>query len=62
MHQTTADVYAVIKKRLKKGYVLPYALIGDEVGVHGETARQHALKLQKRRLVSIKNGHLVGVK
>ena len=59
---TTEKVYRVIKKRFVKGQVLPYALIGDEVGVHGETARQHALKLQKKRLVSIRAGHVVGVK
>ena len=62
MHPTTQEVYAVIKKRFKKGVVLSYALVGDEVGVHAETARQHAIKLQKKRLVSIKAGHIVGVK
>ena len=62
LSETTEKVYRVIKKRFVKGNVLAYDLIGDEVGISRETARQHALKLQKKRLVSIKSGHIVGVK
>lgn len=62
LHPTTEKVLQVIRKRFKKGVVLAYDAVGDEAGISRETARQHSLKLQKKRLVSIKAGHIVGVK
>lgn len=58
----TERVLQVIRKRLKKGVVLAYDAIGDEAGVSRETARRHAGLLAKKRLVSIKGGHIVSVK
>ena len=62
MHQSTEKVYKFIKKFFHKGEVLAYDRIGAGVGLSRETVRQHVLKLGKKRLVSVKGGHIVGVK
>lgn len=58
----TEKVLQVIRKRFKKGVVLAYDAIADEAGISRETARRHSGLLRAKRLVSIKDGHIVGVK
>lgn len=62
MHSSTAKVLKFVKKFFVKGEVLSYDRIGRGVGLSRETTRQHVLKLAKKRLVSIKAGHIVGAK
>lgn len=62
MHPTTAKVLKFVKKFFSVGDVLSYSRIAKGTGIATETARQHVLKLAKRRLVSLKAGHIVKVK
>lgn len=62
MNPTTAKVLKFVQKFFSKGSVLAYERIGAGVGISRETARLHVLKLAKKRLLSVKGGHIVGVK
>jgi len=54
--------YSVIVKNFRKGEVLSYESIGKKLKASRECARRHAHILASKRLVSIKGGHIVGVK
>lgn len=62
MHPSTEKVLKFIKKFFRQGEVLAYDRIGEGVGLSRETVRQHVLKLHKKRLVSVKGGHITGFK
>jgi len=62
MHPSTVKVLKFIQKFFRDGEVLAYDRIGEGVGLSHETARQHVLRLAKKRLVSVKGGHISRVK
>jgi len=62
MHPSTVKVLKFIQKFFCDGEVLAYDRIGEGVGLSRETVRQHVLKLAKKRLVSVKGGHISRVK
>jgi len=62
MHPSTEKVLKFIKKFFKEGEVLAYGRIGVGIKLSRETVRQHVLKLAKKRLLTVKNGHITRVK
>lgn len=62
MHVTTVKVLKFVQKFFRKGEILSYDRIGEGVRISRECARRHANILAKKRLLSIKGGHIVAVK